>query len=99
MSCKAYRSDPNLTAAERDARRQVSRLRAFYVHLTVFALVNLGLAAINLVASPDRVWHVWPLFGWGIALAIHGLTVFSRGRWLGADWEQRKLRELLGDGR
>ena len=99
MSCKAYRYDPNMPAAERDARRHVRRLRGFYLHATVFVLVNFGLAAINLVTTPDRAWHFWPLAGWGIALAIHGLTVLSRGQWLGAEWEERKLRQLLGDGR
>ncbi len=71
-------------------------LRGFYPHLMVFAVVNTGLLAINLIASPGRLWFYWPLLGWGIWLALHAVGTFGRGRWLGAEWEERKLRELHG---
>ena len=48
----------------------------FYIHLTVYVLVNLGLAAINL-ASGGKSWHLWPLAGWGLGLAIHGIVTFA----------------------
>lgn len=98
MGCKSnHQDDPSLPAAERDARRHVARLRGFYHHLTVFALVNAGLLAINLIASPGRYWFQWPLLGWGIWLALHAFGSFNRRRWLGADWEERKMREYLAD--
>jgi hypothetical protein len=74
MVCRSrYFDDPTLSAAERDARRQVARLRGFYSHLMVFVLVNAGLLAINLIASPGRFWFFWPALGWGIwpGLACH----------------------------
>ncbi len=96
MVCRSrYIDDPALPAVERDARRQVSMLRGFYHHLLVFAVVNTGMLAINLIASPGRLWFYWPLLGWGIWLSLHAFATFSRGRWLGAEWEERKLRELL----
>lgn len=97
-ACSARRQDdldPNLSAEERAARREVHCLRGFYVHLTVFVLVNVGLVAINLLASPGRLWFQWPLLGWGIWLALHALGTFGRGRFLGRDWEERKVRELM----
>jgi hypothetical protein len=48
----------------------------FYIHATVFVLVNLGLASINLT-SADKAWHLWPLAGWGLGLAIHGFVTFA----------------------
>lgn len=97
MSCRSFIDDPSLSAEERDARRHVFRLRAFYHHLVVFALVNAGLLAINLVASPARLWFYWPLLGWGVWLGLHAFATFSRGMWLGREWEERKVRELIAD--
>ncbi len=76
------------------ARRQVRRLRGFYVHLGVYLAVNAGLLILNLLAGGGRLWSVWPLAGWGIAVVIHGASVIFGGRFLGAEWEERKLREL-----
>jgi hypothetical protein len=96
MACRSrYVDDPNLSVAERDARRQVSRLRGFYQHLLVFVVINAGLLAINLVVSPGRLWFYWPLLGWGVWLTLHAFGTFSHGRWLGAEWEERTLRKLM----
>ena len=100
MPCSSrFIDDPSLSPAERDARRQVHRLRGFYQHLTVFLLVNGGLATIDLLTSPDRLWFYWPLTGWGIWLLLHAAATFSRGRWLGREWEEAKLRELMANKR
>lgn len=96
MACRSrFIDDPNLSVAERDARRRVHDLRNFYKHLAVFAVINVGLAAINLIASPGRLWFHWPLLGWGVWLALHAFATYGRGRWLGAEWEERKVRQLL----
>lgn len=96
MNCRTIEhTDPGLSATERDARRHVGRLRGFYRHLLVFALVGSGLLAINLVTAPQHHWFLWPLAGWAIGLVFHGLAAFNRGRWLGAEWEERKVRELM----
>jgi hypothetical protein len=57
------------------AKRRVKQKMGFYVHLTVYVLVNLGLAAVNMVSGGQR-WHLWPLAGWGLGLAIHGIVTF-----------------------
>ena len=66
----APQADPELL---RRARRRANQTMGFLVHLTVYVLVNLGLAAINLVGGGGR-WSLWPLAGWGLGLAIHGLV-------------------------
>jgi hypothetical protein len=75
------------------AKRQVAAIKAFFVHLFVFALVLLGLAVIN-AATGGPWWVLWVLLGWGIGLLAHGLFVFLSGSRRVADWEQRKIREL-----
>lgn len=87
--------DSSLSVAERDARRQVRGLRNFYHHLVLFVVVNAGLAAVNFLVSPVRLWFYWPLMGWTVWLLLHAFRTLVRGRWLGAEWEQRKLQQLL----
>ncbi len=70
------------------ARHRVNRRMGFYIHLTVFVLVNLGLAAIDIVGGGTR-WHWWPLAGWGLGLAIHGLVTLASLR--GEGLRQRML--------
>jgi len=55
------------------ARRRVKIKTGFYIHLLVYALVNTGLLVANLLGGGPR-WHLAPLLGWGLGLAIHGLV-------------------------
>jgi hypothetical protein len=59
------------------AKRNASRKFGFFIHATVFVLVNLMLFAINLWLGTSRLWAAFPFFGWGIGLLIHGLVVFG----------------------
>lgn len=61
---------------EARARRRVGMKMGFYTHALVYVLVNLALFAINSVTGRDH-WHVWPLLGWGVGLAIHGIVTFA----------------------
>jgi hypothetical protein len=60
---------------ESRARRRVGMKLGFYTHALVYVLVNVGLFAISSVSGRGN-WHVWPLLGWGLGLAIHGLVTF-----------------------
>jgi hypothetical protein len=54
-------------ATER-ARR---RLRGFAWHLIGYFAAMLVLVPLNLLLTPDTIWFVLPLVGWGAMLAIH----------------------------
>ena len=86
---------PEEQARYERARRRVREIRAFYVHGTVFVAVNALLHVINLVTAPGVYWAFWPLLGWGIGLGAHGLATYRWMPFLGKDWEQRKIRELM----
>ena len=77
------------------AKERVEAIKDFYIHLTAYVVVNLILFSINMIVSPDDLWFIWPLMGWGVAVVIHALSVFGFGRGLSADWEERKIRELM----
>lgn len=76
------------------AKKRVENLKSFYIHLTVYILVNLMLFFINIITDSSHLWFLYPLGGWGIGVAIHGITTFSSGRF-GAEWEERKIKEYM----
>jgi uncharacterized integral membrane protein len=61
----------------RIARRRAAAKFGFLIHLTVFIAVNGVLYAINQRTTPDVAWSLFPLGGWALGLAIHGLVVFA----------------------
>lgn len=60
---------------EARAHRRVRRKMGFLIHAFVFVAVNAGLYAINAVTGEPR-WSHFPMFGWGLGLAIHGVVTF-----------------------
>ena len=79
----------------RIARRRAAAKFGFMIHLTVFVAVNALLYAINQGTSPGVSWFAFPLGGWGLGLAIHGLVVFLSSSGLRErmiEGEMKKLR-------
>ena len=79
---------PSDTDLRRRARRRVGLRNSLGFHALVFVLVNLGLWAINAFGGGPR-WHFWPLFGWGLGLAIHGIVTLLALH--GEGWRERQL--------
>lgn len=77
------------------AQKRVEEIKGFYGNLVSYVVVILGLMAINLMTSPNYLWFFWPMFGWGIGVAIHGFKVFNCFPFLGKDWEEKKIKELM----
>lgn len=81
---------------ERWARRRVRALKVFYSHLTIFSVANLVLMLID-ASTPGEPWFYKPLLSWGLILGLHALQAYEMLPWLGQDWEQRKIHELIED--
>ncbi|MBT8413599.1 MAG: 2TM domain-containing protein [Boseongicola sp.] len=62
--------------AYQSAKKRVEAKMSFYTHFSVYVVVILLLAIINLLTSPSVIWFHWPMFGWGLAVVIHALSVF-----------------------
>ena len=71
------------------AGRRVALKKGFFIHLLVFVLVNAGLFVLWQGAEwglgdgagwgrHHRVAGFFPLWGWGLGLAIHGIVVLLR---------------------
>jgi hypothetical protein len=76
------------------AKKRVQNLKAFYIHLTVYCLVNIMLFLINFASDAGSWWFIYPLLGWGIGLAGHGLSTFVFGNF-GSNWEEKKIKEYM----
>ncbi len=72
----------------RRARRRVDLKTGWLTHALVYVLVNAGLFALDQFTGAYR-WSVWPLAGWGLGLAIHGIVVLLSLR--GEGWREQML--------
>lgn len=61
------------------ARSRAGAKLGWYAHATVYLLVNVGLVAVSEYGFGQRRWSVFPLLGWGLGLALHGIAVFALG--------------------
>ncbi|MGI9525460.1 MAG: 2TM domain-containing protein [Hyphomicrobiaceae bacterium] len=84
-----------MTDAEKDnfARRRVTVILGFYVHVMTFVLVMLMLFAIDSFVGAGW-WVQWPFFGWGLGLLVHGVLVFGEAPKFIHEWYERKVQEI-----
>jgi hypothetical protein len=83
----------SLTPEEIDrlARKRAGAKLGWYAHAAMYVVVNLFLFAMSQYAFGTRRWSVFPLLGWGLGLALHGVSVFVIGR--GSDLRERMVRK------
>lgn len=79
---------------ERQARRRAGAKLGWYIHASVYIVVNTLLALLS--AMGDRSWAVFPAVGWGLGLAIHGVVTFlvTGGGGLHQRLVERELQQL-----
>jgi hypothetical protein len=83
------------------AYKRVKRIKGFYIHALVYVLVNAFtiISAFNRSEKGDDFFSNWQTFStaffWGIGLLAHGLSVFGRDLFFGADWEEKKIKEFM----
>jgi 2TM domain len=83
-----------------EALKKVKKIKGFYTHAGVYVVVNCMIAIINIQhLDPGESYFKFEnfvtAFFWGLGLLAHGLSVFLPGMFLGKNWEDRKIKELL----
>jgi len=81
------------------ARERAKVKLGFYQHLAVYFVINLLLFFINQTTSPDYLWSIWPMIGWGVAVVFHALNVYvfgDRGQIVDRLAERERRREEQG---
>ena len=79
------------------AKKRVKAIVGFYWHLASYVIVNVFL--IILITSSGVKFFSFGTFStaffWGIGLAFHFVGVFGPRFFLGSNWEERKIKELM----
>jgi hypothetical protein len=86
---------------ERLAHKRAGAKLGWYVHAVIYALANLLIFAMSSHGLGSRPWSPFPLLGWGLGLALHGVSVFVLGSGLRermVQKERERLQRRHGDG-
>ena len=94
MNNMMYRDDLENSKYVRAVKR-VEKLKEFYQNLASYCIVIPFLIFINLRFSPGFYWFWFPMFGWGIGLTFHFLEVNNYNVFLGKNWEEKKIEQLM----
>ena len=81
------------------AVERVEKLKKFYSSLASFVVVMPFLIFINLSYIPYFQWFWFPLFGWSIGLVSKLLEANNYNIFLGKNWEEKKIKELMNDSK
>jgi hypothetical protein len=73
------------------AQKRVKEIKSFYGNLISYCIVIPFLVILNLITNPRNYWFYWPMLGWGMGVAAHGMSVFT----IGKGWEEKKIIEIL----
>ena len=82
------------------ALKKVKRIKGFYTHLLVYIVINIMIIIVNIQElDKGESYFQFKIFStvffWGIGLVAHGLSVFGPDIFLGSNWEEQKIKELM----
>ena len=72
-------------------RAWTNAVHGFRVHVVAYAIGN-GLLVVIDFLTPGSWWFFWPMFGWGIGIAMHWLYVRSVN--IDDDWAERRTEDI-----
>lgn len=79
------------------ANKRAREVVSFYRHLIAYVAVCTGLVVLDLLTGGEARflgldWAFWPVGGWAIGVAAHGLSLLYNPK--GGGWEGRKASQL-----
>lgn len=82
------------------AIKRVKKIKGFYTHLLVYIVINIMIIVVNIQnletgESYFQFKNFFTAFFWGIGIVSHALSVFGPDLFLGNDWEEKKIKELM----
>ncbi|TCI90565.1 2TM domain-containing protein [Tenacibaculum sp. M341] len=87
------------------ATRRVEELKKFYKHLAVYLVINIFISTNKIIRNLGNgesfeeaffdfnTFAVW--FFWGIAIVLQAFKLFGFNFFLGKNWEERKIQEMM----
>jgi sensor histidine kinase YesM len=77
------------------AKKHVDELKGFYIHFAIYLIMVPVFIFINFKGGGGFPWAAFPIVGWGVGVSGHAMEVFNYNPFLGKNWEERKIRELM----
>jgi len=77
------------------ARNHIKQLKEFYYGIVTYCIVIPLLIYINYKTYSGFYWFWFPMFGWGIGIAIQAFKVYVSDGIFGRNWEERKIRQYM----
>jgi hypothetical protein len=74
---------------KQQALERVKALKNYYMHLGTFVVVNIFLFFLD-ISDGSADWFYWVLFGWGLGLISHTVSMFAFTK----SWEDKKVQQL-----
>jgi len=76
------------------AKEHVEKLKGFYIHFAIYLMMLPVFIFLNF-RSTGFPWAIFPIVGWGFGIAGHAMETFDYNPFLGKDWEEKKMKELM----
>lgn len=80
--------------AYEQAKKKVKQKKSFYRGLFTWIIFSIFFIVLNIVSSPNSVWAIYPIAGWGLGVLLQAANVFGFPG-MSKDWERKKLEEEL----
>ena len=80
---------------QRIAYKRVRTKKRFRKHLGTYLVMGAFFFILNMLTDPRDLWFYWPMFGWGLGLAMHYLRAYG---FPGSDpdaWEEKELEKEM----
>ena len=76
------------------AKERVEKLKGFYIHFAIYLIMVPVFIFLN-IKSTGFPWAIFPIAGWGFGVAGHAMEAFDYNPFLGKNWEEKKIKELM----
>lgn len=77
-----------------DAVKRMKQVKAFYVHLTVYLVVNLMFTFFISWGSGRFLFNsIW--LWWGLGLLFQAYFTFGQNLFFSKAWKERKIKEIM----
>lgn len=78
------------------AKEKVKKIKGFYGNVTSYCIIIPFLVFVNYFTTGfEFPWFLFPMTGWGIGILFHYMDTYGYNVFLGKNWEERKIRDLM----
>lgn len=79
------------------AQKKVKEIKYFYGSLISYIVVISVLTFINLRYSPQHLWFLYPMLGWGLGVFFQGMKAFDFFPFFNKSWEEKKIKQFMDE--